>query len=122
MMYAVMKKIFSFFSYHFPKLYFRFVSTFYDVSKEKLDAAKFLFDNTQRIDIFPSDSREGRGFTLVLDNKLCLFFEQLDDCFRYSGMEMGTYKKGNVTIFDSLPKEKKGQEFRDFSENSDAPH
>ncbi len=69
------------------------------VAGSKLEQANKLFFNSQRIDIFPSNSRE-RGFILILDCKLALFFDQDGDHFIYDGFEVGEYEKGDVTVFD----------------------
>lgn len=113
----IIAKLLKLFARWFPDHYFRFHAKYInDISPEKVNAARILFGTTDRIAIFPHDSRNGRGFSLILDNKLALFFLQYDDAFRYDGMETGKYKKGDITIFDQLPKNKKGQQFRDLSE------
>lgn len=84
----------------FPKLFFRIVA------KEKnlpVDIVKVqdLFSKFKRIDIFPSISG-GRGFILILDRKLALYFYQDGDHFIYDGFEVGDYEKGDVTVFDNI--------------------
>ncbi len=110
---SLIAKFSKFLLHWFPNQYLRFHAKYINnISPEKIDAARILFGTTKRIDVFPRDSREGRGFNIILDNKLALFFLQYGDAFRYDGLEIGEYKKGDITVFDSLPKDKKGQEFR----------
>jgi len=60
-----------------------------------------LFSKVKRIDIFPAKSGL-RGFIIILDNKTGLYFFQDGDHFKYDGYELGSYKKGDVTLFDSV--------------------
>lgn len=60
-----------------------------------------IFSKSEKIDFFVSDNNE-RGFILVLNHQVSLFFYQDGDSFRYDGFEVGEYDKGDVTIFDSL--------------------
>jgi hypothetical protein len=63
---------------------------------KKADA---FFGKTERVDVVPS--RDGsRGFQLVIDQALSLYFCQDGDHFVYDGFEMGAYEAGEVTIFD----------------------
>jgi len=66
-----------------------------EVSKK----AHAFFTKVDRVDIIPSRS-ETRGFQIVLDNALSLFFCQDGDHFVYDGFEMGLYEDGDVTVFD----------------------
>jgi hypothetical protein len=61
--------------------------------------AHSLFAKVDRVDVFPSRSGM-RGFHVVLDGTLALFFCQDGDHFVYDGFEMGPYEAGDVTIFD----------------------
>lgn len=88
--------------YVFPKMFFRWAARHQGVDAKKIDNAMELFGNAKRIDIFPLPSRNGRGFVIILDKKFSLHFYQDGDHFYYDGFEMGEYKKGNVTVFDSL--------------------
>jgi len=60
-----------------------------------------LFARAERIDIVPSRS-ELRGFQLIIDNILSLYFVQDGDRFVYDGFEMGPYEDGDVTVFDGV--------------------
>jgi hypothetical protein len=60
-----------------------------------------LFSKVKRIDIFPAKSGL-RGFIIILDNKTGLYFFQDGDHFKYDGYELGSYKKGDVTLFDRV--------------------
>ncbi len=61
-----------------------------------------VFSRSGRIDLFPLLER--RGFMLVIENTLSLWFYQDGDGFKYDGFELGPYEKGDVTIFDHLNK------------------
>lgn len=63
------------------------------------EKANTLFENAERIDIFPSRSGE-RGFQIVIDRSTALYFYQDGDHFVYDGHEVGKYEKGEITIFD----------------------
>ncbi len=71
----------------------------------------------KRIDFFPAN--HGRGFRIVIDNKICLWFFQDGDHFYYDGWEVGKYKNGEVTILDELKRKKNfvcddcGRNFKD---------
>lgn len=60
-----------------------------------------IFSKSEKIDIFLTGSNK-RGFILVLNQQVSLFFYQDGDSFKYDGFEIGEYNKGDVTIFDSL--------------------
>jgi hypothetical protein len=60
-----------------------------------------LFAKTNRVDIVPSQS-DLRGFQLVIDGMLSLFFVQDGDHFVYDGFEMGPCEEGDVTLFDKI--------------------
>ncbi len=66
-----------------------------------------IFSKVGRIEIFPLPGGR-RGFILVLNQKTALFFHQDADHFKYDGFEMGEYAKGDVTIFDHVPKDLPG--------------
>jgi hypothetical protein len=63
--------------------------------------AHALFEKVERVDIVPSRSNM-RGFQIILDGLLSLYFSQDGDHFVYDGFEMGPYEDGDVTIFDKL--------------------
>jgi hypothetical protein len=63
--------------------------------------AHALFDEVEKVDIIPSRS-DMRGFQIVLNRGLSLFFYQDGDHFVYDGFEMGPYPGGDVTVFDKL--------------------
>ncbi len=58
-----------------------------------------LFKQAQRVDVLPSIGG-GRGFQIVLDGTLSLYFFQDGDHFVYDGFELGEYERGDVTLFD----------------------
>lgn len=68
---------------------------------ETSKAAHALFQKVERVDIVPSHSNM-RGFQLILDGLLSLYFSQEGDHFVYDGFEMGPYDDGDVTILDKL--------------------
>jgi hypothetical protein len=61
--------------------------------------AHALFAKAERIDVIPS-SGELRGFQLVVNNMLALYFVQDGEYFVYDGFEMGPREGGEVTVFD----------------------
>lgn len=77
------------------------------VENDIFEKAHEIFSKVGRIEIFPLSGNH-RGFILVLDQKTALFFYQDGDHFKYDGFEMGEYAKGDVTIFDQLPKDRPG--------------
>ena len=72
------------------------------VKPDYVDHAIKLLGKAERVDFFPLDSRNGRGFVIVLDKKFSLHFYQDGDHFIYDGFEMGEYNEGDVTVFDNL--------------------
>jgi len=62
--------------------------------------AHALFGKVERIDVVPARSAGMRGFQIVLDHLLTLYFSQDGDHFVYDGFEMGFFEGGDVTIFD----------------------
>jgi hypothetical protein len=66
---------------------------------ERSKQAHALFARAERVDIIPSHS-DSRGFQLVLDNILSLYFVQDGEHFVYDGFEMGPCDGGDVTVFD----------------------
>jgi len=68
-------------------------------SVEMSKKAHAFFTAVNRVDIIPSRS-EVRGFQIVIDNILSIFFCQDGDHFVYDGFEMGPYESGDVTVFD----------------------
>jgi hypothetical protein len=64
--------------------------------------AHALFQKIERIDIIPSQSNM-RGFRIVLDGLLALYFSQDGDHFIYDGFEIGPHEDdADVTVFDGL--------------------
>jgi hypothetical protein len=63
--------------------------------------AHALFQGIGRIDFVPSRSTM-RGFQIILDGLLSLYFSQEGDHFVYDGFEMGPYDEGDVTVLDKL--------------------
>lgn len=63
--------------------------------------AHALFEKVERVDIVPARGSM-RGFQVILDGLLSLYFSQEGDHFVYDGFEMGPYDEGDVTIFDKL--------------------
>lgn len=59
------------------------------------------FEKIKRVDVFISESGE-RGFIVLLDRQVALFFSQDGDHFAYDGFEMGEYQAGDVTLFDGI--------------------
>jgi len=68
---------------------------------ERSKKAHALFQKIERVDIVPSRSNL-RGFRIVLDSLLSLYFSQDGDHFVYDGFEIGPDDEGDVTIFDKL--------------------
>jgi len=85
-----------------PKIFLHHAAKEQGIEPRKIDYAMKLFGESSRIDIHPLPSHGGRGFIIVLDNKLSLHFYQDGDHFYYDGCEMGEYEKGDVTVFDDL--------------------
>lgn len=84
-----------------PKAWLRAVAARRGVDSRRLDWAAELFHDS-RIDLFPLSSQRGRGFLVVIDSKLSLWFVQDGDHFVFDGHEMGEYSPGRVTIFDGM--------------------
>jgi hypothetical protein len=68
------------------------------VGDSVLDNLHKIFVKTNRIDLVPL--RGSRGFMIILDGKMSLWFYQDGDHFKYDGFELGEYDRGDVTIFD----------------------
>jgi|TARA_Y100000031_G_scaffold154904_1_gene204053 hypothetical protein len=85
-----------------PKEFLRQAARKEGLDSKKVDSAMNLFKDAKRIDIQPLPSRSGRGFIITIDSKLSLFFYQNKDAFYFDGIEMGKYKKGDVSVFDKL--------------------
>ena len=63
--------------------------------------AHAFFAGAGRIDVVPLRS-ELRGFRLIIDSVLSIYFIQDGDHFAYDGFELGCYSdEGDVTIFDA---------------------
>ena len=65
-----------------------------------IDNLHQVFSKTSRIDLVSLSG--SRGFMIILDGKVSLWFYQDGDHFKYDGFEIGEYDKGDVTIFDNL--------------------
>ncbi len=85
-----------------PKTFLRYAAEKQGIESQKIDYAMKLFGENSRVDIHPLPNRSGRGFIIILDNKLSLYFYQDGDHFYYDGCEIGEYEKGDVTIFDKI--------------------
>jgi hypothetical protein len=83
-----------------PKLFLRFHARKFGLHFRMIDTAQQLFQNTEMADIHPISGADGRGFVMVLDRRLSLWFFQDGDHFVYDGFEIGEYDKGDVTLFD----------------------
>jgi hypothetical protein len=59
-----------------------------------------IFIKTARIDLIPLSG--SRGFMIILNGKMSLWFYQDGDHFKYDGFEAGEYGNGEVTIFDKF--------------------
>ena len=83
-----------------PKAFFHLATKKQGINPKDINYAMTLFDN-KKVDIFPLSGQGGRRFIIILDNKMSLYFYQNGSCFKFDGFEIGEYKKGDVTIFDS---------------------
>lgn len=88
-----------------PKMGIRYFANKMGIDDSRARQAHDLFTGVKKIDIFPSGSGY-RGFILILDQKTSLYFYQDGDHFKYDGYEMGEYKKGDVTLFDTVKTKK----------------
>ena len=69
------------------------------IDDKMIDRAMNLFDG-RKIKIEKS-AGDQRGFILIIDNKLSLWFYQDGDSFKFDGYEMGPYDEwGDITVFD----------------------
>ena len=57
------------------------------------------FSKTKRIDVFPLGSQEGKGFMLVLDREVALYFCVKNNQFIYDGFEVGCFLAGGTGVF-----------------------
>ncbi len=82
-----------------PQSIFKFTTK---ETKTSIDFHKLhkIFSTSEKIDIFSTSINE-RGFILVLNQQVSLFFYQNGDNFKYDGFEIGEYDKGDVAIFDN---------------------
>jgi|SRR6185503_11565303 len=85
-----------------PRLAFRYFARQRGIRNNAQEKMHEAFAQSERIDMFPLQS--SRGFMLVIDNRLSLWFYQNGDGFKYDGIEIGEYEKGDVTILDKLLK------------------
>ena len=83
-----------------PRMAMRLFADKLDANYWTLEHAHETFSGVGRIDFIPYSSGY-RGFMMVLDRKIALYFNQDEDRFVYDGYEMGDYDKGDVTIFDN---------------------
>lgn len=58
-----------------------------------------LFFHEASVDIVPTKTG-GRGFRIILNNNLSLYFYQDGKHFKYDGWEVGEYEDGDITVFD----------------------
>lgn len=86
-----------------PNLAMRILAKKMGIKNIIFDKAHEALFKTERIDFFPTVG--GRGLVMVIDRETALFFYQEGDHFVYDGYEMGSYNKGDVTIFDDLRKD-----------------
>jgi hypothetical protein len=69
---------------------------------EMSQRAHALFAKTERVDVIPLRT-DLRGFRVILDSTLALYFIQAGDHFVYDGFELGPYcDDGDVTVFDGV--------------------
>ena len=61
--------------------------------------ANLLFEEAS-VDMVPTKTG-GRGFQIILNNKLSLYFYQDGKHFKYDGWEVGEYEDGDIAVFDS---------------------
>jgi hypothetical protein len=87
-----------------PRMAMRIFSREIDADYSVLESINGALQGIEHVDIFPFSPREGghRGFMLVLDRKMALYFYQDGESFRYDGYEMGEYDKGDVSVFDDM--------------------
>lgn len=88
----------------FPRLALRYFIGKKAIPFAKLDTLHSLLQDTRRFDIIPYSPQEtgARGFQLILDQKITLFFYQNGNSFAYDGYEVGEYEAGEVTLFDQV--------------------
>lgn len=84
-----------------PRAAFKLFAKELGIDNPVFDKAHDVFGSAERMDLYPLSGSQ-RGFILVLDLKTALYFYQDGDHFKYDGLEMGKYKKGDVTIFDNI--------------------
>ena len=87
--------------YLWPQFTLRFFAKRIGLSNASFDAVERLFGLGQRVDIYPIVTNY-RGFIIVIDLKLAMFFHQDGEQFVFDGLELGVYEKGDVTILDPL--------------------
>jgi len=83
-----------------PGLAIRLLTKKSGTSWPLVDKLHNLFGKITRVDIVPTVG--GRGFIIILDKKISLYFYQDHDHFSYDGFGVGEYDGGDVTIFDNL--------------------
>lgn len=83
-----------------PKMAMRLLAKECGYDSRLSEKAQELFADSKTIDLHSLTDSESRGFSLVIDRKLALFFNQDGDRFVYDGYEIGEYNPGNVQIFD----------------------
>jgi hypothetical protein len=84
-----------------PKQWLKHMAGQQKIDARKLDWVFKLFEGA-RIDFFPLNSGNGRGFMIVVDQKFSLWFYQDGDHFVFDGYEMGEYAPGKITVLDGL--------------------
>jgi hypothetical protein len=55
----------------------------------------------ERVDFFLLSGGD-RGFRIIFDKEIALYFHQRGDSFEYDGWEAGEYEDGDVTILDGV--------------------
>lgn len=79
-----------------PGLWIKRVCRKMGISKSPLELHQALSE-FEHVYVIPSKSGI-RGFRLVLDDEIALYFFQNDDHFEYDGWEVGKYNKGKSTL------------------------
>jgi hypothetical protein len=85
-----------------PRIGIRRIMRVFGVDGKQAERVHEVFRRLGTVDLFPLESGS-RGFVLVLDRQIALYFYQDGDAFAYDGFEIGEYEKGDVRLFDRLP-------------------
>lgn len=81
-----------------PTAFVKFVAWRKGVPPSLIRHADSLFDGAT-VDIVPTKTNL-RGFRIIVDKKLALYFNQNGKYFDYDGWEVGEYEDGDIRIFD----------------------